>query len=100
MSATLSEKIYPTRFTREELATTVVVRRIWRGSTPFRWEIYKGEMAEPIHVSASGFRNMEEAFRAGQAMLKQLELSRRSVARMPEQHHWCGIQIDGIATSL
>ena len=74
-------------------AFSVVVRQVWRGPTPFRWEIFRGETAQPIHVSAGGYRTKEEAGRAGRAMLAQLELSRQSAGRRA----WNGPQIEGIA---
>jgi hypothetical protein len=100
MPAIYQEKTFPKRLSKDAISTTVVVRRIWRGATPFRWEIYKAEMAEPVHVSAVGFVSMEAAYTSGQAMLKQMLLEQRPAARMPEPDHWHGCQIDGVATAL
>ncbi len=100
MPAMCQEKAFPKRLSRDAISTTVVVRRVWRGATPFRWEIYKAEMAEPIHVSAVGFSSMEAAYSSGRAMLTQMLLAQRPAARMPEPDRWHGCQIDGVATHL
>jgi hypothetical protein len=100
MPATYQEKTLPNRLSKEAISTNVVVRRVWRGATPFRWEIYKAEMAEPIHVSAVGFSSMEAAYTSGQAMLTQMLLAQRPAARLPQPDHWHGCQIDGVATLL
>jgi hypothetical protein len=100
MLATTQDKTSPRRLSKDIIGTTVVVRRVFRGAKPFRWEIYKAEMAEPVHVSAVGFSNMEAAYTAGQAMLAQMLLAQRPAPRMPEQDHWHGCQIDGVATVL
>ena len=57
-------------------------------------------MAEPVHVSATGFRSMEAAYTAGHAMMTQMLLSQRSAPRAPEPDDWHGCQIDGVATVL
>lgn len=68
------------RISREELAIKVVVRRLRKGSAPFVWEINKETISEPLYVSADGFRNMEDAYRAGQARLREF------VPRRPLSH--------------
>jgi hypothetical protein len=100
MPAMYQEKVFPKRLSRDAISSTVVVRRVWRGATPFRWEIYKAEMAEPVHVSAVGFSSMEAAYTSGRAMLAQMLLAQRPAARMPQPEHWQGCQIDGVATPL
>ncbi len=100
MQAMPLERTFPRRLSRDVLGTTVVVRRVWRGATPFRWEIFKAEMAEPVHVSATGFRSMEAAYTAGRAMMTQMLLAQCAAPRMPEPDDWHGCQIDGVATAL
>jgi hypothetical protein len=100
MQAMSQEKTFPRRLSRDAIGTTVVVRRVWRGSTPFRWEIFKAEMAEPVHVSATGFGSMEAAYTAGRAMMMQMLLAQPTVAHMPEPDDWHGCQIEGVATVL
>ncbi len=100
MQAMSQEKTFPRRLSRDAISTTVVVRRVWRGATPFRWEIFKAEMAEPVHVSATGFSSMEAAYTAGRAMMTQMLLAQRSAPRAPEPDDWHGCQIDGVATAL
>nr|WP_294555536.1 hypothetical protein [uncultured Rhodopila sp.] len=100
MQAMSQQKSFPRRLSRDAIGTTVVVRRVWRGANPFRWEIFKAEMAEPVHVSATGFSSMEAAYTAGQAMMTQMLLAQRPAARAPEADDWHGCQIDGMATVL
>jgi hypothetical protein len=59
------------RLTKEELLIRVVVRRARRGAAPFVWEINSENMVEPLYVSPDGFRNMEDAYRAGRARLRE-----------------------------
>ena len=49
----------------------MVVRRIERSATPFSWEVYGGERADPLYVSSERFGNMEAAYQAGQARLTE-----------------------------
>jgi hypothetical protein len=100
MQAMPQQTTFPRRLSRDVIGTTVVVRRVWRGATPFRWEIFKAEMAEPVHVSATGFSNMEAAYTAGQAMMTQMLLAQRPAARKPEPDDWHGCEIEGVATVL
>jgi hypothetical protein len=99
MPAYYQEKTFPKRLSRDAISTTVVVRRVWRGASPFRWEIYKAEMAEPVHVSAVGFSSMEAAYKSGHAMMTQMLLTQRAAAHLPEPD-WHGCQIDGSARAL
>jgi hypothetical protein len=54
-------------------------------------------MAEPVHVSTVGFSNMEAAYTAGQAAMREILLA-QSTARMSRDDHWDGYRIDGMAT--
>ena len=65
------------RVTKEELSTRVIVRRARRGAAPFVWEINTESRTEPLYVSPDGFRNMEDAYRAGQARLPEFVPSPR-----------------------
>jgi len=100
MQAMSQQRSFPRRLSRDVIGTTVVVRRVWRGANPFRWEIFKAEMAEPVHVSATGFSSMEAAYTAGHAMMTQMLLAQRPAAYRPEPDDWHGCQIDGVATVL
>jgi hypothetical protein len=65
------------RITTEALSTGIVVRRVWTGAAPFRWEVYRTDASTPIYISSDRFRSMHEAYRAGQARLEDF-ISKRS----------------------
>jgi hypothetical protein len=54
---------------KEALSTSVVVRRVGRGATPFGWEIHRTDMDGLIHASPARFGNMDAAYTAGAAQL-------------------------------
>jgi hypothetical protein len=59
------------RPTKEALSIKVVIRRVERSATPFSWEVYSEERADPLYVSPERFGNMEAACQAGQARLTE-----------------------------
>ena len=59
------------RLTKEALSTKVVIRRVDRSATPFSWEVYREERADPLYVSPDRFGSMEAAYQAGQARLTE-----------------------------
>lgn len=61
-----------------DLDCRVVVQRVATGSTPFKWEVQRGDMLGPIQVSAERFRSMEAAYRAGQAWLQDFLISKQA----------------------
>jgi hypothetical protein len=54
--------------TIEALSTSVVVRRVGRGTAPFGWEI-RTDMDRVIHASPARFGSMDAAYTAGAAQL-------------------------------
>jgi len=66
------------RLSTEALGTSVVVRRVWIGAAPFRWEVCRGDPGTPLFVSSDRFRSMHDAYLAGQARLSEF-LPRRSM---------------------
>jgi hypothetical protein len=76
------------RLTKEELSTRVVVRRVRRGAAPFVWEINTENRVEPLYVSPDGFRSMEDAYRAGNARLREFVPSPRSLQAMVDEPAW------------
>jgi hypothetical protein len=65
------------RITAEALSTGIVVRRVWSGTAPFRWEVYRADASTTIYASSDRFRSMHEAYLAGQARLGDF-ISKRS----------------------
>ncbi len=59
------------RLSREALSISIVVRRAFVGMAPFRWEVYRAEIAASIFVSSDRFRSMEAAYTAGMARLAE-----------------------------
>ncbi len=59
------------RFTKEALATKVVVRRAKTGTTRYVWEINCDNIDGPVCVSPDTFANMEAAYSAGKARLAE-----------------------------
>jgi hypothetical protein len=57
--------------TTRQLNTRIIVRRIALGAKPFAWEIQGPEDHAPRSVSLDQFDNMEAAYTAGQAWLRQ-----------------------------
>jgi hypothetical protein len=76
------------RITKEALSVRIVVRRVEVGAAPFRWEVYREEGAEPIHVSPDRFRSMEAAYRAGQARLTEFIPKRSIPPEVMWNRHW------------
>ena len=64
------------RLTKEALSIRVVVRRAVGGAAPFRWEVYRDEGCEPLHISPDRFRTMEAAYQAGRARLAEFTPAR------------------------
>jgi hypothetical protein len=60
------------RISKEALALSVVVCRVWTGATPFGWEVHRADAPRPVQISAERFRSMEAAYHAGQACLAKL----------------------------
>ena len=52
------------------------------------WEINTENRAEPLYVSPDGFRSMEDAYRAGNARLREFVPSPRSMQTMIEDQPW------------
>jgi hypothetical protein len=55
--------------TKEALSTSVVVRRVGRGTAPFGWEIHRTDTKRLIHASPARFGSMDAAYAAGAAEL-------------------------------
>ena len=55
----------------EALSTSVVVRRVGRGSAPFGWEIHRSDLESLVHVSPARFGSMDAAYAAGTAQLPE-----------------------------
>ena len=81
------------RLTPEALATSIVVRRLWRGAAPFAWAVYRTDTAVQIHVSSDRFRSMHEAYRAGQARLAEFLPKRSRPPGVTERREWQSCRI-------
>jgi hypothetical protein len=57
--------------TTRQLNTSIIVRRVATGARPFGWEVQGLEDCVPRSVSFNRFDNMEAAYSAGQAWLRQ-----------------------------
>jgi hypothetical protein len=57
--------------TKEALSTSVVVRRVGIGATPFGWEIHRTDIERVIHASPARFAPMDAAYAAGAAELAE-----------------------------
>ena len=76
------------RLTKEALETSVVVRRVRVGPTPFRWEVHMAERTEPLHVSLESFASLEAAYSAGQARLEEFIPKRSVPSDVHGNHRW------------
>jgi hypothetical protein len=66
---------------KDQLTLKVVVRRVATGTAPYGWELQSDDTITPIQVSRARFRNMEAAFKAGQAGLAAHVAARQSARR-------------------
>jgi hypothetical protein len=76
------------RPTKEALSIRVVIRRVERSATPFSWEVYSEERADPLYVSSERFGNMEAACQAGQARLTEFIPQRSMPPGVTENRCW------------
>jgi hypothetical protein len=81
------------RISKEALGTSVVVRRVWVGATPFRWEVSRADSAAPVYVSSDRFRSMHDAYLAGQARLADFLPKRSMPPGVTENREWQSHQI-------
>jgi hypothetical protein len=81
------------RLSKEALGTSVVVRRVWTGATPFRWEVCRGDAGAPVYVSSDRFRSMHDAYLAGQARLPEFLPKRSMPPGVTKNREWQSSQI-------